>query len=254
MRVSIITVCYNSENFLSDTIRSVLAQTHPDIEYIIVDGQSEDNTVEIIKSFGPKITKWISEPDKGLYDALNKGIALATGDLVGFLHSDDIFADNNVIEKVVESMAHVKADAVYGDIRFVDQINVQKLLTNRKSGKYHLWKLYLGWSPPHPTFYMKRELYLKYGAFDLSFEIAADYDSLLRYLVRHKIRTTYLPYVMVKMRVGGVSNRTMKTISSKWREDYRVMKKNDFGNLLTLFIKSMRPIAHFYKSPKYLFN
>ncbi|MEI7499042.1 MAG: glycosyltransferase family 2 protein [Bacteroidota bacterium] len=254
MKVSIITVCYNSENFLSDTINSVLAQTHPDIEYIIVDGQSEDKTVEIIKSFGPKVSKWISEPDKGLYDALNKGIGLATGEVVGFLHSDDMFADENVIKKVVESLACAEVDAVYGDIRFVDQINVQKALTNRKSGNFHLWKLYLGWSPPHPTFYMRRELYNRYGAFDPSFEIASDYDSLLRYLVRYKIKTTYLPLVMVKMRVGGISNRTMKTISRKWREDYRAMKKNNFGNAFTLFLKTMRPIAHFYKSPKYLFD
>ncbi|MEI7983015.1 MAG: glycosyltransferase family 2 protein [Bacteroidota bacterium] len=254
MKVTVITTCYNSEKFIAHAIQSVLSQTHNDLEYIIVDGNSQDHTLEIIKSFGPRISKWASSPDKGLYDALNKGLEMATGEVVGFLHSDDFFANEFVIKKVSDLFESTNSDSVYGDVRYVDQINVSKILTSRKSGKFSLLKLKLGWLPPHPTFYVKSELYHKSGLFDITFDIAADYDSMLRLLVKLRISTVYLPEVMVKMRVGGVSNRTMKNISKKWREDYRAMKKNDFGNILTLFIKTMRPIAHFYRSPKYLFE
>jgi glycosyltransferase len=254
MKVSVITICYNSEKSISDTIKSVLSQTHQDLEYIIVDGNSQDDTVNIIRSFASKIDKWISEPDHGLYDALNKGIGLATGDIIGFLHSDDIFANERVIEQISAVFDDGLLDSAYGDIQYIDQKEVSRPLTNRKAGSFHRWKFYFGWSPPHPAFYIKRELFKKYGLFDNSFELAADYDFLLRCLVKHKISSAYLPTVMVRMRVGGISNRTMKTISKKWREDYRAMRKNNFGNPITLFLKSMRPIAHFYKSPKYLFD
>ena len=254
MKISVITICHNSEKHLEHTIKSVLSQTHHDIEYIIVDGNSTDTTTNIIRSFGSGISKWISEPDNGLYDALNKGLALATGDVVGFLHSDDFFADSEVLSKVAGLFEKEVTDSVYGDIQYVDQDDIRKLLTNRRYGKCRLWKFWLGWAPPHPTFYVKREYYTKYGAFDTSFDIAADYDCILRFLVQHMIRASYIPEVLVRMRVGGVSNRTMKNVRKKWREDYRAMKKNGFGNLLTLFFKTMRPVAHFYKSPKYLFE
>ena len=254
MKISVITICHNSENNIAHTIQSVLSQTHPDLEYIIVDGNSTDGTKEIISSFGSKISKWISEPDNGLYDALNKGISMASGEVVGFLHSDDFFAGTQVIEKISDVFERRQYDSVYGDIQYVDQKDISKILTNRKAGRYLPWKFRCGWSPPHPTFYVKREIYTKYGAFDTSFDIAADYDSILRFLLKHKITTTYIPEVMVRMRVGGVSNRTMKNISQKWKEDYRAMKKNGFGNLFTLFCKTMRPIAHFSRSPRYLFE
>ena len=254
MKISVITICHNSEKHIAHTIQSVLSQTHRDIEYIIVDGNSADDTISIIKSFGTGISKWVSEPDQGLYDALNKGVKMATGDVIGFLHSDDFFANSEVLSKVAGLFEKENTDSVYGDIQYVDQDDIRKLLTNRKYGTCRLWKFRLGWAPPHPTFYVKKENYEKYGAFDTSFDIAADYDCILRFLVKHKIRASYIPEVMVRMRVGGVSNRTMKNVRKKWREDYRAMRKNGFGNLLTLFLKTMRPVAHFYKSPKYLFE
>ena len=254
MKISVITICHNSEKHLEHTIKSVLSQTHEDIEYIIVDGNSTDTTTNIIRSFGSGISKWISEPDNGLYDALNKGLAMATGDVVGFLHSDDFFADSEVLSKVAVLFEKTDVHSVYGDIQYVDQADIGKPLTNRRYGKYRLWKFRLGWAPPHPTFYVKREVYDEYSGFDTSFDIAADYDCILRFLVKHKITVAYIPEVMVRMRVGGVSNRTMKNVRKKWREDYRAMQKNGFGNLLTLFFKTMRPVAHFYKSPKYLFE
>ncbi|MEI6434851.1 MAG: glycosyltransferase family 2 protein [Bacteroidota bacterium] len=254
MKISVITISYNSENFISSAIQSVLSQTHSDLEYIIVDGNSQDHTMDIVKSFGAGISKWVSEPDKGLYDALNKGISMATGEVVGFLHSDDFFANDSVIEKVSELFENSHTDSVYGDVQYVDQTDTCKTLTDRKSGHFSLLKLKLGWLPPHPTFYVKRDLYSKYGNFDTTFNISADYDSMLRFLGKYKISNVYSHEVMVKMRVGGVSNRTMKNISKKWQEDYRAMKNNDIGNLITLFLKTMRPIAHFYKSPRYLFG
>jgi glycosyltransferase len=255
MKISVITISRNSVSSIGDTIRSVISQTHPDLEYIIVDGQSVDGTAEVIRSFGSAITRWISEPDDGLYDALNKGLALATGEVVGFLHSDDVFEDERVIETVAVSFSEATTqEAVYGDIRYVDQSDPRKILTNRKSGKFRRWKFLFGWSPPHPTFYMKRDLYLKHGGFDTTFDIAGDYEVMLRYLVRNRISAVYVPEIRVRMRVGGVCNRTMKNIRKKWKEDHRAMKKNHFGNLVTLFFKTMRPIAHFSKSPRYLFE
>lgn len=254
MKISVITICHNSEKNIEHTIKSVLSQTHKNLEYIIVDGHSTDGTADIIRSFGPKISKFVSEPDKGLYDALNKGVGMATGEVIGFLHSDDFFANSNVLSKVSEMFEQRNPDSVYGDIQYVDQLDIRRILTNRRYGKCRIWKFKLGWAPPHPTFYVKRKFYEKYGAFDTSFDIAADYDCILRFLVKHKLTSTYVPEVMVRMRVGGVSNRTMKNVRKKWREDYRAMRKNGFGNLLTLFFKTMRPVAHFYKSPKYLFE
>jgi len=254
MKISIITVCFNSEKTIGDTIRSVVSQTHRDIEYIVVDGGSSDGTPGIIRSFGDKVARWTSEPDGGLYDAMNKGLSMATGEALGFLHSDDIFADPTVISCVASSMLQQKTDSVYGDIQYVDQMDSEKILTYRKSGNYHRYKFWFGWSPPHPTFYMKRSLYEKYGGFDTNFSIAGDYDAMLRYLVRFRISSYYDPGIRVRMRVGGVSNRTMKNVRKKWAEDHRAMQKNGFGNPLTHFLKSMRPVAHFYRSPKYLFE
>lgn len=254
MKISVITACHNSEKYIEHTIRSVVSQTHRDLEYIIVDGKSEDQTIEIIRSFGSSVSKWISEPDRGLYDALNKGLEMATGDVVGFLHSDDFFTTDKVLENIALTFEKEKSMAVYGDIQFVDPADVERPLTNRKAGKCSRLKLLMGWSPPHPAFYARRTVYEQYGGFDTSFSIAGDYDSIIRFLVKQRISAVYLPQVLVRMRVGGVSNRTMKLVRKKWAEDYRAMRKNGFGNPLTIFLKTMRPVAHFARSPKYLFD
>jgi glycosyltransferase len=254
MKISVITVCYNSEKYLGDTIGSVAAQTYGNIEYIVIDGKSTDGTINIIRTSEGRISKWISEPDNGLYDAMNKGIALATGDVVGFLHSDDFFPHRQVIGKIAEVFGRTGTDAVFGDIRYVDQSNPSKVLTSRKYGKYKRWKMLLGWHPPHPAFYVKREFLVNGGWFDTSFHISADYDHMLLLLIGKKIRTEYIPEVLVMMRVGGVSNRTMKNVRKKWREDYRALRKNHFGTPLTIFLKTMRPVSHFLQSPRYLFE
>ena len=245
MKVSVITIAYNSGKSIADAIKSVMEQTYPNIEYIIVDGQSTDNTMDIVQSFGARITKQISEPDKGIYDALNKGIRLAEGDVVGFLHSDDIFASPDVIADVVALFSEKQTDSVYGDLQYVYKNDTSRVFRNWKAGVFSMKKLRFGWMPPHPTFYVKKQVYDQHGLFDTSFKIAADYESMLRFLGKHRITTVYLPRVMVKMRIGGASNRSLKNIIRKSREDLRAMKVNSFGNIVTLAGKNFRKLNQF---------
>jgi glycosyltransferase len=245
MKISIITIAYNSGHSIADAIQSVLSQTYPDIEYVIVDGKSKDNTVEVVKSFGNRISKFVSEPDKGIYDALNKGIRMATGEVIGFMHSDDLFASNDVIEKVAALFAKNNVDSIYGDLEYVYKNDTNKVLRYWKSGDFSIRKLKMGWMPPHPTFYVKKAVYDKYGLFNTNFRIAADYDTILRFLGKHRISTMYLPEVMVKMRVGGASNRSLKNIIKKTKEDMQAIQDNQFGSLFTLAFKNLRKLTQF---------
>ncbi len=247
MKVSIITITYNSGKSIADAINSVVSQTYPNIEYIVVDGKSKDNTVEVVKSFGDKVTNFVSEPDKGIYDALNKGIAMATGDLIGFMHSDDLFANEHIIQHVVDKFEAKDTDSLYGDLQYVYKDDTNKVLRYWQSGNFSLRQLKLGWMPPHPTLYIKRWVYTKDGGFDINMGIAADYDTMLRFLGKHKISTQYLPEVMVKMRVGGASNRSIKNIIQKSSEDWDAIKKNEFGNIFTLVFKNLRKVTQFLK-------
>ncbi|MCB9015277.1 MAG: glycosyltransferase [Lentimicrobiaceae bacterium] len=245
MKISVITIAYNSANSIHDAINSVLSQSYPDIEYIIVDGLSKDKTVDIIKSYGDKITKFVSEPDKGIYDALNKGIGMATGDVIGFMHSDDLFANNQILEKVAHVFQTHHTDSIYGDLEYVYKEDTSKVLRYWKSGNFSIRNLKCGWMPPHPTFYVKRSVYEKYGVFNINYRIAADYDTMLRFLGKYRISTMYLPEVMVKMRVGGASNRSLKNIIRKSKEDYQAIKDNHFGSIFTLVFKNLRKITQF---------
>lgn len=246
MKVSIITIAFNSQNSIADTIESVLSQTYPDIEYIIVDGKSKDMTVDIVKSYGDKVHKLVSEPDKGIYDALNKGIAMATGDVIGFLHSDDVFGGSEIIEKVVALFSEKQTDSVYGDLQYVYKNDMSRVFRHWKAGDFNVRKLKMGWMPPHPTFYVKKSIYDAYGTFNISFKIAADYDNMLRLLGKHRITTAYLPVVMVKMRVGGASNRSLKNIIRKSSEDMRAIRVNRFGSVFTLVFKNLRKLGQFF--------
>lgn len=246
MKVSIITATYNSAATIADTLQSLNAQSYQDIEYIIIDGASKDNTVDVIKQQCPRVTTIISEPDKGIYDALNKGIEAATGDIIGFLHSDDLFAYPEAVKDIVEQFQTSKSDAVYGDLQYVSQDNTDNIVRLWKSGPYQRANLKKGWMPPHPTFYMKRELYEKFGLFDLSFKIAADYDSLLRYLWSNGVQLSYVPKVIMKMRVGGASNRSLKNIIQKTKEDITALKNNNIFWPSALFIKNFSKIPQFF--------
>lgn len=247
MKVSIITATYNSVNTLEPCLNSVLNQTYQNIEYIIIDGDSKDKTVELIKSKAElyKNVIWISEKDKGIYDALNKGIAKATGDIVGFVHSDDFLSDNTIIASIVDCFHTTSVDGVYGDLHYVTKDNTKKIVRNWVSNPFNHKLLKQGWMPPHPTLYLKKSIYDAYGGFDLNFKIAADYDFILRIFKQSQLKFRYLPKTIVKMRVGGVSNRSVKNIIQKTREDYLAISNNQTGNWRTILLKNLKKIKQF---------
>ena len=205
LKISIITVVLNNKETIQDAISSVLDQTYKDIEYIIIDGASTDGSIETIKSYGDKITKFVSEPDKGLYDAMNKGIKLATGDVIGILNSDDFYIDEFVIERVVREFEKKQVDSVYADLVYVNPENLDKIVRYYDSSHFNPQRFAYGWMPAHPTFFVKRKAYEKYGVFRTDLKIAADFDILARFLYIHKISYSYTKEVLVKMRTGGVS-------------------------------------------------
>jgi glycosyltransferase involved in cell wall biosynthesis len=246
LKVSIITVVYNNVNTLQDTIESVLGQDYSKIEYIIVDGGSTDGTVELVQRYGHRIHTFISEKDKGLYDAINKGIRLATGDIVGLLHSDDLFYNDSVISKIVAAFQENEVDSVYADLHYVHKEHTSRIIRNWRSGNYERKRFKRGWMPPHPTFYVKRAVYAAYGLYDTDFKSAADYELMLRYLYKHNISTHYIQDTLVKMRVGGESNRSLKNRLRANREDYRAWKKNNLSpSFYTRFLKPLRKLHQF---------
>ncbi|ANP63466.1 glycosyltransferase family 2 protein [Vibrio alginolyticus] len=247
MKVSIITATYNSSETIIDTLKSLEQQSYPDIEYIIVDGASKDNTLEVVRQNCTRVSTIISEPDKGIYDALNKGIQAATGDVIGFLHSDDLFAYPDAVADMIATMEKNQSQAAYADLAYVSKEDTDKMVRLWTSGDYQRNKMLSGWMPPHPTFYMKRELYLSLGHFDLGFKIAADYDSLLRYLWSNNVSMSYLPKVLIKMRVGGASNRSLSNIYKKTCEDIQALKNNNVFWPKAIFIKNFSKIPQFFR-------
>ena len=228
MKISLITVTFNSGGTLRDTIQSVLSQTYYDIEYIIVDGHSQDNTVDIIKEYEPLFDgrlKWISEKDQGLYDAMNKGFQMATGDMVGIINSDDLLAEATAIEKVIDCFeGHKDIDCVYADLYYVSQYDTSKIVRHWITGKQRSFSK--GWHPAHPTFYVKREIYSKYGLFDLDFKFAADFELMLRLVEKEHIRLFYLPEPLVRMRLGGTTSKNLTTIRKGNIECLNAFRKN----------------------------
>lgn len=244
MKVSIITITYNSEATIRDTIESVLNQTYSDIEYIIVDGLSKDNTLNIVSEYSNRIAKVVSEKDHGLYDALNKGIKLCTGDIVGLIHSDDFYTSNTVIEKLVNKIESENADAVYADLYYVDKDDTNRIFRKWHSGEYKYGMFYNGWMPPHPTFFVKREFYNRYGLFNTQFKSAADYELMLRFIHKHHLKLAYLPEFIVKMRVGGKSNVSLKNRIRANQEDRKAWVVNGLKpKLHTLYLKPLRKVV-----------
>ncbi len=256
MKISIITATYNSEASIIDTLKSIQMQDFPrdDIEWILVDGASTDKTLELIQAedFHPDL--WVSEPDKGIYDALNKGVRMATGDVVGFLHADDVLASRSVLYQIGCALNNSGADAVYGDLQYVRPAGDGEFTVVRHwvSGIYYRWKLRWGWMPPHPTLYLKREIYEKTKLdngefFDTSFSCAADYDFMMRIFSKFRVEPAYLRMVLVKMRVGGVSNRSLTHILIKSKEDWRAIRTNRIGHVHTLIWKNLSKVTQFLK-------
>lgn len=238
MKVSIITVSFNSAKTIADTIESVLSQDFPEIEYIIVDGNSSDDTVQIIRQYENRISKWISEKDQGMYDAMNKGIAMATGDVIGILNSDDVYMNNHVISDLMSLLEKQKAQVVFADLILVDQNDNNKVLRYYDSGYFHPDKFRFGWMPAHPTVFVKRELYQVVGPFSTTYQIAADYEMLIRMLALQKAPYAYFPKPVVRMRSGGASTAG---ISRNWilnKEILRACKENGiYSNMAMLLLK-----------------
>ena len=246
MKISIITAVRNGRTTIADALDSALLQDHPDIELIVIDGASTDGTLEIIQSYAGRIAHLVSEPDRGIYDALNKGILLSSGEVVGFLHADDQYADDKVLSRIAAAFADPGVDACYGDLLYVSQIEPHSVIRHWRAGPYNPCQLAKGWMPPHPTFYARRSVYQRLGSFDISYKIAADYDCLLRFLGEGSINCAYIPDVLVHMRVGGASNRSLHNILQKSREDYRALRHNRVGGLGTLALKNLQKLPQFF--------
>ncbi|MDZ4751501.1 MAG: glycosyltransferase family 2 protein [Flavobacteriales bacterium] len=248
MKISVITVSYNSGSTIGDTIRSVVSQKYDDVEYLIVDGASKDNTSEIVKSFGSGVTFFLSEKDKGIYDAMNKGVSLAKGEVIGILNSDDFYSDENVLNDVMNLFEETGADALYADLDYVDQLDTSRIVRKWRSGAYRDGLFKWGWMPPHPTFFVKRAVYEKFGAYNLSLKSAADYELMLRLLHKHKVKVAYLPRTIIHMRTGGQSNVTIKNRIKANMEDRIAWKINDLKpGILTLTWKPLRKIKQFFQ-------
>jgi glycosyltransferase involved in cell wall biosynthesis len=248
MRVSIITISFNSASTIEDTINSVLAQDYSNIEYIVIDGCSTDGTVNIINKFHSKIHYFLSEKDQGIYDAMNKGLRSATGDIIGILNSDDIYENDQVISKIVETFSNTNSDAVYGDLVYVKKDDTKSITRKWISGEYKEGMFLKGWMPPHPTFFVKKEVYQKFGLFNISFKISADYEIMLRFIHKNKISISYLPQVLVKMRAGGESNITITNRLHANKEDRLAWRINGLNPaFFTLWLKPFRKISQFLK-------
>lgn len=234
MKISIITVCYNSASTIRDTIESVLAQTYSNIEYIIVDGASKDNTLQIINSYKEKIHEIISESDQGIYDAMNKGIKSATGEVVGFINADDFYASTDVIAQIAQAFMHNPVEAVYGDLCYVRQSDVESVVRYWRSSVFKAGDFKKGWCPPHPTFYVRRSVYLQHGFFELT--IAADIEIMMRFLEVHRVSAQYLPITFVKMRLGGESNRSFANIIRQNKEILKALKRHGLQSSFWKFI------------------
>lgn len=248
MKITVVTVAYNSAATISDTLRSVARQTHPDIEHIVIDGASKDDTLEVVRREGAHVARVLSEPDKGIYDAMNKGLALATGDFVGFLNADDVFADEHALARIAEA-ARAGIDTVYGDLVYVRESDVASVVRTWRSGSFDPGQLAYGWMPPHPTFYVRRALMDVSGGFEASFRISADYDLMLRCLKRPGVRVAYVPHVLVRMRMGGASNRSLANLLRKMREDVSALRRNGVGGPFTLLCKNVRKLPQLFRRP-----
>ncbi len=246
MKISLITATYNSEKHIQGVVAAIATQTYKNIEWVVVDGASKDATVKVIKENYTGELNILSEPDKGIYDALNKGLSLATGDIIGFLHSDDFFESETVIERIAAQFQLTDCDGVYGDLRYVNAEDTKKIVRYWKSETFHQRLLKKGWMPAHPTLFLKKEVYQKHGNFDTSFKIAADYDFMLRILKDGTLKFEYTPEIITNMRVGGASN-TLGNIQQKMKEDLRALKKNQIGGVGVLAKKNLSKISQFLK-------
>ncbi len=249
MKITLITVVYNNAYGLRSSLESSLSQTHHEVERIVIDGCSTDDTLQVLQDYTLKIDQIVSEPDNGIYDALNKGIQLASGDIIGILHSDDLFAGRNILRKIARKFESSSTDLLYGDLCYVRNEAPEHIVRYWMSGAFSQSRLSNGWMPPHPTVYVRRELFDRYGLYDTHYRIAADYDWMLRLLTKQTLVVAYLPEVLVHMRTGGVSNRSLKNLWQKSREDILILRNHQIGGVMTLVKKNIRKVSQFWRRP-----
>ena len=253
MKISIITATYNSGKTVGDTLKSVLAQTYHDYELLVVDGASKDNTLEVVKKMEPLFEgrmRYISEPDKGIYDAMNKGIRMATGDVIGILNSDDFYTSDDALACIAWTLEKEKVDAVYGDIHYVDDEDLKKCVRYYSSKPFRRWMMRLGFMPAHPSFYCRKEVYEKYGAFDAeNYRVAADFENLLRLIFVNKIKMHYINKDFVTMRTGGASSSGLESHKRIMRDHLKALKKNGvYSNIFLLGLRYLYKIGEILKS------
>lgn len=245
MKISVVTAVFNNRETIGAAIDSALSQVDVEFELIVIDGGSTDGTLDVLRAYGDRLALLVSEPDRGMYDALNKGIQLATGDVVGFLHSDDLFADESVLTRIAAAFAVPDVGAVYGDLLYVNKEDPGIVVRYWRAGGFSKGRLEWGWMPPHPTFYVRRSVYQRLGMFDLRYRIAADYDTMLRFLGNGQVRVDYIPEVLVRMRLGGASNRSFANIARKSQEDYLALRRNGVGGAGALVWKNLSKVKQF---------
>lgn len=249
MKISIITVCFNSADTIEDAIKSVLGQDYKDIEYIVIDGGSTDGTLDILTKYQSRISRYVSEPDEGVYDAMNKGIRLSSGDIVAILNSDDTYANRSVVSEIIEFIENNNLDGAYGDLLYVSKDDLEKVTRVWRPGKYKRGAFRYSWVPPHPTFFCHKYLFERYGFFDTKYRIAADFELMLRFIERHQIKVGYLPKIIVKMRTGGKANILRGMIRGNW-EIMSSFRRNNFRLSPWFFIfKPIAKIAQLFKRP-----
>lgn len=250
-RVTIITATYNSERTIHDTLVSVALQDYPHIEHLIIDGLSRDKTLEIIGQF-PHVSKIISEKDNGIYDAMNKGIRHATGEIIGILNSDDFYVAHDIISEVVKAMLNDQAETLYADLVYVHTEHTSKIIRTWIAGRFAPRKFLFGWMPPHPTFFVRKEVYQRLGTFNTQLRTAADYELMLRFLYKARTSVTYLPRVLVKMRAGGMSNASLSNRLRANREDREAWRVNQLKpHFYTALLKPVRKLTQFLRKPNY---
>ncbi|GGI79658.1 glycosyl transferase [Polymorphobacter multimanifer] len=248
MKITIITAVYNREATIGAALASLHAQTHAHIEHLIIDGGSTDGTLAILRAAATRADTTLgSEPDHGIYDALNKGLARATGDVIGILHSDDEFADPQVLADVAAAFAASPTDAVYGDLDYVAADGSGRIIRHWRSGPYSRSRLARGWMPPHPALFIRKPVIDRHGGYDTRLRIAADYDAILRWFTRGHVAPAYVPRVLVRMRVGGESNRSLERIIRKSREDLEALRQNKVGGLSALAWKNLSKLPQFLR-------
>lgn len=245
LQISVVTAVYNRVATLGETLRSVHGQTWGNVEHIVIDGGSTDGGLDVLAQHKSGIAKMISEPDRGLYDALNKGIGQASGDIVGFMHADDQFASPLALARIAAAFSDPSVSAVYGDLAYVKETDATRVIRYWRAGSYRRDQLTQGWMPPHPTFYVRREIYSRFGGFDTRYRIAGDYENMLRILWRGGVQPTYIPELLVRMRMGGTSNASVFNMLRKSREDYAAMRQNGMGGLHALLLKNVTKLPQF---------